>query len=70
MLIPSVVWRLGHHPPSTNGGAHHDTGADHHQILDDVLPFERRCIREPGKNLMRKQDERRQRAEHLYVEEQ
>jgi hypothetical protein len=63
------AWRIRYQPPSTDGGPNHDPSADHHQVLDDVLPFERRRIWDPDKDFMRKQDNWRQRAEHLHIQQ-
>src|SRR5580765_5047317 len=38
-----------------NRDTHHHTGADQHQILDDVLTLERRNERNTGKDLMGEQ---------------
>ena len=60
--------RLRYHSSASNRGSDHDSRTDQHEVLDDVLPFQRRDEGDLHEHFMREQNDRRQRAEHLHVE--
>ena len=54
----------------THGGPDDQRGADEHEVLDDVLPFECGSVGERAEGLLGKEHERRQRARHLGKEQE
>src|SRR5262252_500173 len=50
-------------------GANDAAGTDQHKVLEDILRFKRGRIRDMGKQLMRKQDQRGEGAPHVQEQE-
>jgi hypothetical protein len=57
--------RLGDEPAAANCRAHDHGGGDQHQVLDDVLAFERRDDRKDLERLLREEEQRRERPDHV-----
>ena len=56
---------LGHHAAAAHRCAKHQPRRHQHQVLDDVLAFERGRVREARKRFRRKEQDRQHRANHL-----